>query len=179
MIHSVPSKRHVFVKLYNVIHPRVCWGQKSILSTISIWEVVCSKSRIGTTVSVWSVTVQLLIESKHNVCVENVKSVSFISSLHCLDFPPSFPYLFCPHCACIMNKSNTSSFRIVAKKCRHRAKYTNLIVIFRFITHHIGTGVPFMWNASQIGFYKAWINTNQENCTSSEARKWQESETKS
>ena len=116
---------------------------------------------------------------KHNVCVENVKSVSFISSLHCLDFPPSFPYLFCPHCSCIMNKSNTSSFRIVAKKCRHRAKYTNLIVIFRFITHHIGTGVPFMWNASQIGFYKAWINTNQENCTSSEARKWQESETKS
>ena len=117
-------------------------------------------------------------------------SDSFSFSLLCNDFflfgSPSFPfsfssfpYLFCPHCSCIMNKSNTSSFRIVAKKCRHRAKYTNLIVIFRFITHHIGTGVPFMWNASQIGFYKAWINTNQENCTSSEARKWQESETKS
>ncbi|KAK8804079.1 hypothetical protein WA171_000172, partial [Blastocystis sp. BT1] len=44
-----------------------------------------------------------------------------------INFPPSFPYLFCPHCSCIMNKSNTSSFRIVAKKCRHRAKYTNLI----------------------------------------------------
>ena len=78
-----------------------------------------------------------------------------------------------------MNKSNTSSFRIVAKKCRHRAKYTNLIVVFRSLNHGIGTGVPFMWKASPIRFYKTWINTNQEECTFSEAREWKESEIKS
>ncbi|KAK8804467.1 hypothetical protein WA588_004679, partial [Blastocystis sp. NMH] len=44
-----------------------------------------------------------------------------------IDFPSSFSLLFCPHCACIANCSNTSSFRVMPITANEKTKYRDRV----------------------------------------------------
>lgn len=45
-----------------------------------------------------------------------------------LAFPAAFPYIFCSHCACLINTTNTTSYKIVTIPSKAKSKYHNRIV---------------------------------------------------